>query len=127
VERCGLRSCFFARYEAKCERMKTSERSRRLAGVVMQELPPILQKILTPNQVGFLTVTAIDISGDCGIAEVYLDALSAPADWMDALNKVKPKIVHTLLTRVKMRREMVVIFKKDLGIDHAKVMHDKLK
>ena len=107
--------------------MKTSERSRRLAGVVKQELPPILQQLLTPNQVGFLTVTAIDISGDCGIAEIYLDALSAPAGWLDAVNKVKPKIAHSLLSRVKMRREMVLIFKQDLGIEHAKVMHDKLK
>lgn len=108
--------------------MKTSERSRRLAGVVMQELPPILQRLLTPNQVGFLTVTSVEISGDCGIAEVYLDALSAPTqDWLDAVNKIKPKVVHSLLSRVKMRREMVLIFKKDMGIEHAKVMHDKLR
>ncbi len=108
--------------------MRTSERSRRLAGVVKQELPPILQQLLTPNQVGFLTVTAIEISGDCGIAEIYLDALSAPTpDWIEAVNKVKPKIAHSLLSRVKMRREMVLIFKQDLGIEHAKVMHDKLK
>jgi ribosome-binding factor A len=107
--------------------MKISERSRRLAGVISQELPPILQQLLTPNQVGFLTVTAIDVSGDCGVAEVWLDALSAPAGWIDAVNKVKPKITHSLLTRVKLRREIILRFKKDTGIEHAKIMNEKLK
>lgn len=107
--------------------MKTSERSRKLAGVISQELPPILQQLLTPNQVGFLTVTAIEVSGDCGIAEVWLDALSAPPGWLDAVRKVKPKIAHSLLTRVKLRREIVLRFKKDPGVEHAKIMNEKLK
>lgn len=106
--------------------MKTSERSRRLAGVIAQELPPLLQQFLTPNQVGFLTVTDIEVSGDCGIAEVWLDALSGPADWMTAVEKVKPKITHMLLTRVKLRREIQLRFRRDKGADHAKSLQGKL-
>lgn len=93
----------------------------------MQELPPILQQVLTPNQVGFLTVTDIEVSGDCGIAEVWLDALSAPAGWMNQVEKVKPKIVHSLLTKVKLRREIEIRFKHDTGIGHAQKMNEKLK
>ena len=107
--------------------MKTSERSRRLAGVIAQELPPLLQQFLTPNQVGFLTVTEVEVSGDCGVAEIWLDALSAPANWLDAVNKVKPKIAHDLLQRVKVRRPIVLRFLYDKGIEHAKIMHEKLK
>lgn len=107
--------------------MKTSERSRRLAGVIAQELPPLLQQFLTPNQVGFLTVTEVEVSGDCGIAEVWLDALSAPANWLEAVQKVKPKIAHDLLKRVKLRRSIELRFLKDAGIEHAKIMNQKLK
>ncbi len=106
--------------------MKTSERSRRLAGVMAQELPPLLQKFLTPNQVGFLTVTDVEVSGDCGVAEVWLDALSAPAGWIDAVNKVKPKITHELLTRVKLRRPIILRFRHDKGSEHAKSLQGKL-
>ncbi len=105
--------------------MKTSERSRRLAGVIAQELPPILQQLLTPNQVGFLTVTAVEVSGDCGIVEVFLDALSAPEGWLKTVEKIKPKIVHQLLSRVKLRREIEMRFKKDTGITHANSIQDK--
>lgn len=105
--------------------MKTSERSRRLAGVIAQELPPLLEQLLTPNQVGFLTVTAVEVSGDCGITEVFLDALSAPEGWLNAVEKVKPKIVHQLLSRVKLRREIEIRFKKDKGITHANVIRNK--
>ncbi len=107
--------------------MKTSERSRRLAGVIAQELPPILQQLLTPNQVGMLTVTEVEVSGDCGLAEVWLDALSAPAEWLKQVEKVKPKILHLLLSKVKLRREIELRFKKDTGIDNARVISEKLK
>lgn len=107
--------------------MKTSERSRRLAGVIGQELPPLLQQFLTPNQVGFLTVTEVEVSGDCGIAEIWLDALSAPADWLNAVQKIAPKITYELLTRVKLRRGIILRFLQDKGIEHAKAMNEKLK
>lgn len=99
--------------------MKTSERSRKLAGVIAQQLPPILQQLLTPNQVGLLTVTSVDVTGDLGMADVWLEAIGAPAGWIDAVIKIKPKVEHELLKTVMVRRPIQLHFKRDPGGLHA--------
>lgn len=106
--------------------MKTSDRSRRLAGVIAQQLPPLLQKFLTPNQVGLLTVTDVEVSGDLGIAEVWLDAIGAPAGWIECVTKIRPKIEHELLRSVDVRRGIQIRFKRDNGGLHAQSISKKL-
>jgi len=106
--------------------MKTSDRSRKLAGVIQQQLPPLLQQFLTPNQVGLLTVTDVEVSGDLGIAEIWLEAMGAPAGWLDAVTKIRPKIEHELIKTVMVRRPIQLRFKRDPGGLHAQKISQKL-
>ena len=85
--------------------MKTSLRSQQLASVVTEVLPRILLGLTTPNQVGFLTVVMVEISGDLGIVLVRLSAIGAPAGWLQNIESKKKKIRYEILKQVELRRE----------------------
>ena len=93
--------------------MKTSPRSNKLATIVQENLPAIIQKYLTPNQIGFLTITGVEISGDLGIAHIFFTTIGGATEAEKYLKKVSKKIVYDLLKIVKLRREIVLIWKKD--------------
>ena len=93
--------------------MKTSPRSNKLATIVQENLPDIINKHLTPNQIGFLTITGVEISGDLGIANVFFTTIGGAIEAEMHLRKVSKKIVYDLLKIVKLRREIILIWKKD--------------
>ena len=93
--------------------MKTSPRSNKLATIVSEHLPSIINKHLTPNQIGFLTITGVEISGDLGIANVFFTTIGGAVEAQKHLRKVSKKIVYDLLKIVKLRREIILIWKKD--------------
>ena len=93
--------------------MKTSPRSRKLAAIVHEHLPTIIQKYLTPNQIGFLTITGVEISGDLGIANVFFTTIGSATEAEKHLRKISRKIVYELLKIVKLRREIILNWKRD--------------
>ncbi len=93
--------------------MKTSPRSNKLATIVQEKLSVIINKHLTPNQIGFLTITGVEISGDLGIANVFFTTIGGAVEAEKHLRKVSKKIVYDLLKEVKLRREIILIWKKD--------------
>lgn len=93
--------------------MKTSPRSQKLASIVQTKLPAIINKHLTPNQIGFLTITGVEISGDLGIANIFFTTIGGATEAEKHLRKISRKIVYDLLKVVKLRREIILIWKKD--------------
>ncbi len=93
--------------------MKTSPRSRKLATIVQELLPTIIQKHATPNQIGFLTITGVEISGDLGIANIFFTTIGNSRKAQEYLEKISRKIIYELLKKVKLRREIVLNWKKD--------------
>ncbi len=96
--------------------MKTSPRSHKLASIIGEQLPPMVEKFLTPNQVGFLTITAVEVSGDLGLVDVFINVMGANSqEALKSLAKVTPKIRFELLKKVKLRREFILRWKIDQG------------
>ncbi len=93
--------------------MKTSPRSLKLAVVVHEQLPTIIQKHLSPNQIGFLTITGVEISGDLSVANIFFTTIGSAENAQKNLEKISRKIVYDLLKIVKLRREIKLVWKKD--------------
>lgn len=102
--------------------MKFSERSIRTGGVVQEAIPPILQKLFTPDEVGFLTVTAVEVSGDLGVIDVYLRSINGPRSTFAKLRRAEKKVASELVKKVPMRRVPIIRFKSDNAIHHVEKM-----
>lgn len=93
-----------------------SDRSRRLAGTMEQLLPEILRPLLDPDQHGFVTITAIEVSGDLGLVDVFVRSLGGPASYLKDLQRMEKKIAHLLLQKLELRRGFILRFKPDQSV-----------
>ncbi len=107
--------------------MKISERSKRAAGVVREKIPVIIPKFLTPEDIGFLTITAVEIAGDLGVADVFVSAIGAPKNFLSALQKIEKKVATQLGKEMAFRRQMVIRFKIDKSVEHVAKIEKCLK
>lgn len=99
--------------------MKTSPRSLKLSSLIQEQLPLILQKMFTPEEIGFVTVTAVEGSGDLGLVDVFVSSFQAPSDFLETLQKSAKKICFELLKIIKLRREFTLRFKLDKSSEHV--------
>ncbi len=99
-------------------KMKVSPRSQKLAGVIQEKITPIIQQFLSPDEIGFCTVTAVEISGDLEWAHVFLTSMGGKKDWLTRLNGLAPKISYELSRKVELRRALKIIFKEDKGLQN---------
>ena len=106
--------------------MKLSPRSEKLAGIVSEYLPTILQKVVPQEQTGFLTISAIEISGDLMVADVFVRSLNGPGGFVKNLNKYSKKVSFELSQKVKTRLPIKIRFKKDKSIDAIKIFDNPL-
>lgn len=108
--------------------MKISPRSEKLAGLLSEKIPELIHQYVPPDESGFLTVTAIEVSGDLGVADVFVRSLGpSTEDFLAVINKHKKKISHELLKSVSLRRHIELRFKKDKSVDHVEKIYKKLK
>jgi ribosome-binding factor A len=107
--------------------MRISERSKRAGGVVREKIPVIISKLLTPNEIGFLTITAVEISGDLGIADVFVSSINAPNNFLSKLKKIEKKVSTELCREILTRRPMIIRFKLDKSVAHAANIEEHFK
>jgi ribosome-binding factor A len=101
--------------------VRTSERSERLARVILPHMSTICMKFLSPDRHGFVTVTGLNISGDLGIAEVKLSVLgAAEEDAVDELIRKRKKISYEIAQLVPTRRSLAFRFLRDGAADALK-------
>jgi len=100
--------------------MRTSPRSQKAAGVIHTLLPSLLQQYTTPNQVGFISVSAVELSGDLGVADVFVTQIGSAKDWLKNLQKIAPKLEHEISKALKLRRKLLIRFKMDKSPQHIK-------
>ena len=103
--------------------MKISPRSEKLAGIVSEHLPTILQKIVPQEETGFLTISAIEISGDLMVADVFVRSLNGPENFVENLNKRRKKVSFELSKIVKTRLPIQIRFKRDKAVDTVKLLN----
>ncbi|NCP66852.1 ribosome-binding factor A [bacterium] len=97
--------------------MKMSDRSRRLAGTMEHLLPEIMRPLIDPDKMGFVTVTAIEVSGDLGLVDVFVRSLGGPASYLKELKRMEKKIGHLLLQKLELRRAFILRFKPDQSVN----------
>lgn len=109
----------------QCRSMKTSPRGQRLAGSIQQMFPEILRPQLDPDVHGFVTITAVEVSGDLGVVDVFVRSLGGPADYLKALQKMEKKVAHQLLQKLSLRRHFILRFKPDQAVKAVEAL-DKI-
>jgi|GEM_PF-1196118 len=96
--------------------MKMSDRSRRVGGTIEQILPEILRTQTDPDTHGFVTITAVEMSGDLALVDVFVRSLGGPASYLKELQKREKKIAHLLLQKLELRRGFILRFKPDKSV-----------
>lgn len=106
--------------------MRTSLRSQKLSGTIQKHLLPIIQRFITPDQTGMLTVTQIDISGDLGVADVYVRSFGGGPNCIKHLNGLSKKIAYELSHVIETRRPIILRFKYDTTAELFEKINQKL-
>ena len=96
--------------------MKSSPRSQRLSGVLEEVIPPILREMFSPDEVGFLTITAVETSGDLGVADIFVRSIGGPENFLKRLQARTSHISKEILSKVKLRRPVILRFKQDKSV-----------
>lgn len=102
------------------------KRTDRVSDQIRMEIADILMRKVKDPRVGFVTVTAVDVTADLKQAWVYVTVLQQGAQevgTMEALSRAEGFIKGELGRRLKLRYVPALKFVKDTSIDRvAKVL-----
>ena len=113
--------------------MAESNRQKKIAGVLQQDLATVLQnKLREAGQSGIIiSVSKVSVTTDLSIAKVFVSVFpSANASQItDELNDIKPKIKHEIaqLTKHQLRRMPELTFYNDDSLDYIEKIEDAVK
>ena len=104
--------------------MRSSPRSIKMAGQVETLISPMIAQYITPDKVGFCTVTAVEVSGDLQVADVFVRAINAPGGWAKELQKIAPKLAHELGKTLSLNQKLTIRFKPDKAVKLMETLHE---
>ena len=113
--------------------MIESNRQKKIAGVLQQDLATVLQnKLREAGQSGIIiSVSKVSVTTDLSIAKVFVSVFpSANASQItNELNDIKPKIRHEIaqLTKHQLRRMPELTFYNDDSLDYIEKIEDAVK
>lgn len=99
-----------------------SLKQERVAGIIRKEISEIIQFSLKDPKVGFVTVTDVTVTGDLGIAKVYVTFLGKDARsdaGLKALERSKGFIRTELAKFLSIRKVPELIFVLDDSLDQG--------
>lgn len=102
-----------------------SLKQERIAGIIRKEISEIIQFSLKDPSVGFVTVTDVHVSGDLGIAKIFVSFLGQEARsqaGLKALERAKGFMRTELGKRLTIRKVPELIF----VIDEALIQGNKI-
>ena len=97
-------------------------RPQRIAELVHRELAVLLRTEIKDPRVGDVSITHVQVSGDLGIARVYVTSLGGGGDDRQLLRGLQSaaRFLRGRVGRVlKLRRAPQLEFRIDEGLDHA--------
>lgn len=97
-------------------------KKERLAGIIRREVSDIIQFSLKDPNVGFVTVTDVDVTGDLSIAKVYVTILGKKGKEKEALEQLKHAkgFIRTELgKRLTVRKCPDLIFVLDTSLEQG--------
>jgi|TARA_B100000780_G_C21066383_1_gene428840 ribosome-binding factor A len=113
--------------------MIESNRQKKIAGVLQQDLANVLQnKLREAGQSGILiSVSKVSVTTDLSIAKVYVSVFPSTnaREITQELNGIKPKIKHEIaqLTKHQLRRMPELTFYNDDSLDYIEKIEDAVK
>lgn len=97
-------------------------RANRVGEQLKKELSEIFQRELKDPRIGFLTVTAVDMTGDLSQAKIYISVLGSEEqkeNSLKAIAKASGFIRSEIGKRIRLRHTPELIFKFDESIDYG--------
>ena len=113
--------------------MIESNRQKKIAGVLQQDLARVLQnKLREAGQSSIIiSVSKVSVTTDLSIAKVYVSVFPSTnaSQITDELNGIKPKIKHEIaqLTKHQLRRMPELTFYNDDSLDYIEKIEDAVK
>jgi ribosome-binding factor A len=98
------------------------KRTDRVGDQIRMEIADILMRRVKDPRVGFVTVTAVDVSADLKQARVYVTVLQQglrEAESLEALSRAEGFIKSELGRRLKLRYVPTLTFVKDTSVDRV--------
>jgi ribosome-binding factor A len=106
-------------------------RVSRVGEQIKKELGQIIQQEIKDPRIGFVTITAVEMSGDLQQAKVYVSILGSQTEKdesIKALEKAKGFIRSEVGRRVQLRHVPEIHFSVDHSLDHSdqitRLLHD---
>ena len=107
----------------------SSARPERVQEALRQEISKIVQNEIKDPRLGFITITAVDLTRDLRFARVYFSVLGEEKDKKLALKGLKSAKGHIkglLSDRIKLKFMPELEFKIDESFEHTKRVFDIL-
>ena len=98
------------------------KRTERVSDQIRMEIADILMRRVKDPRVGFVTVTAVDVTADLKQAWVYVTVLqqgAQEAETLEALSRAEGFIKGELGRRLKLRYVPALTFVKDTSVDRV--------
>ena len=92
-------------------------RTRRVADQIRQILAEIVMRELRDPNIGFVTVTSVELSSDLRYAKAFVSLMGSPEESLaslEALQKAAPFVRRALGERIRLRRVPELRFLEDL-------------
>ena len=108
----------------------SSARPERVQEAIRQEISKIVQNEIKDPRLGFLTITAVELTRDLRYARVYFSVLGEGKDKrlaLKGLTSAKGYIKGLLADRIKMKFMPDIEFKVDDSYEHTRRIHDILE
>ena len=113
--------------------MVESNRQKKIAGVLQEDLANVLQnRLREAGQMGILiSVSKVTVTTDLSIAKVYASVFPSTNadDIVKELNMIKPQIKHEIsqLTKHQLRRMPELYFYNDDSLDYIEKIDEAVK
>lgn len=105
-------------------------RANRVGEQLKKELGEVFQRELKDPRIGFLTVTAVEMSGDLQQAKVYISVLGSEEqkeNSLQAIAKASGFIRSEVGKRIRLRHTPELVFKFDESIDYGSKIEKMLE
>ncbi len=107
-----------------------SQRSRRVGEEIHREISALLQKGLKDPRIGFVTITAVEVTPDLHLARVFFTVIGdekARKDSEAGLARAVPYLRRELGKRLRMRYIPDILFRYDGSIEYGNRIETILK
>ena len=107
-----------------------SKRTERVADLIRREMADLLMRKLRDPRLSFVSVTAVEVSGDLSSARIFLsslDGMEKRQEIVKVLTHAAPFLRHELAPRLGLREVPELRFSYDESIERGARVEDLLR